>query len=147
MTGLTIILAVMTAATVFAFVTLTSMVREVLAELQKHYDMHDMRYEARGYGLDSVRGDIQELKAETMKRNNEAWSWEAKAGNTLGSCKYYAERAASEAIKINKTLEELAKPDKNTKKQIDKAVKSSERTLKILAELHSLSERSKFFND
>ena len=147
MTGLNIILAVLTAAIVYAFVTLTSKVREVLAELQKHYDMHDMRYDAARLDLSNVQDEIQELKAETMKRNNEAWSWEAKAGTTLGSCKYYAERAASEAIKINKTLEELAKPDKNTKKQIDKAVKSSERTLKILAELHSLSERSKFFND
>lgn len=147
MTGLTIILAVMTAAIVFAFVTLTSMVRQVLDELRKHYDMHDMRYEAQGLGLTYVKDEIQELKAETMKRNNEAWSWEAKAGTTLGSCKYYAERAASEAMEINKTLEALVKPDKNTKKQIDKAVKSSERTLKILAELHSLSERCKFFND
>lgn len=147
MTGLNIILAVMSAAIVFSFVTLTSKVREVLAEIRRHYNMHDMRYESTGNVLSHVRDEIQELKAETMRCNNEVRSWEAKAGTTLGSCKYYAERAASEAIKINKTLEELAKPDKNTKKQIDKAVKSSERTLKLLAELHSLSERSKFFND
>lgn len=146
MTGLTIILAAMTAAIVFAFVTLTSMVRQVLDELQKHYDIHDMRYEATGLGLSNVRDEIRELKAETMRRNNEARSWEAEIGTTLGSCNYFARRATSEVIEVKKTIEALAKPDKNTKKQIDKAVKSSERTLKMLAELHSLSERYKFFN-
>ena len=147
MTGLCIILAVMTAAIVFAFVTLTSMVRQVLDELQKHYDMHDMRYDAQGLGLSNVEDEIQELKAETMRCNNEARSLRAGIRSTLGSCNYFARRATTEVIATRKTLEALNALDKNTKKQIDKAAKSSERTLKILAELHSLSERSKFFND
>lgn len=146
MTGLTIILAVMTAAIVFAYVTLTSMVRQVLDELQKHYDVHDMRHETTSNALASVKDEIQGLRTETWRRANEARSWEAEIRTTLGSCNYFARRATSDVIEVKKTLEALAKPDKNTKKQIDKAVKSSERTLKILAELHSLSERYKFFN-